>query len=162
MPAGRPRKPKGLKKLQGTYRKDRDPADAPEAPPGIPDLPDGWGDGPPWGDLAVEEYYRIGPVLLELGVLSRVDRAALLLYCDAYARWIYYRDQVTHRNDTQSTKGGFESQSAHSKMMNDASKDLEKRLKVFGLSPADRAKVVRTKSKTKAPGEELMSGPKLA
>ncbi|TVS18954.1 MAG: phage terminase small subunit P27 family [Gammaproteobacteria bacterium] len=133
-------KPTALKKLEGTYRADREAPNAPEVEPGLPDLPEGWEDAP-WSDHATKEYWHIGPQLVRLGLLSEVDRAAFLSYCDYWGRWMYYRGQVAKHGDKQTTAGGFESQSADVQMMNKAQEGVKKCLAMFGLSPADRTRV---------------------
>lgn len=139
----RPRKPRELKILEGTYRPDRDhDADSPGFEPGMPDLPDGWADAAPWGPEAVEEFHRLGPGLVKLGLLSPMFRAAFLMYCDAFGRWTYYRRRIGAEGAVQESKSGYEQQRPTVSMINRAASDLRQSLALFGLSPADRSKVV--------------------
>lgn len=43
---------------------------------------------------ARKEWRRITPELHHLGLISRIDRAALALYCQAYARWVWCEEQL--------------------------------------------------------------------
>jgi phage terminase small subunit len=80
---GRPRKPNALKKAQGTYRKDRDPAvGGVEAPVGLPPMPPGL---PP---AAKRRWNEIVPQLHGLGTLAVIDGGAVEAYCRAFARWL--------------------------------------------------------------------------
>jgi len=65
----RPRKPKQLKIVQGTYRKDRANPHEPKPQPRIPSCP--------WElcDTAKKEWRRLAPELHQLGLLTALDRA---------------------------------------------------------------------------------------
>ena len=80
MPAGRPRKPRQAKILQGTFRNDRNPGREPAPPPvvALPKPPPGlnrWARRL-WKDLVGE--------LVDQQLLSTVDLAALQLTCETY------------------------------------------------------------------------------
>ena len=141
-------KPKALKLLQGTHRADREATNAPEPEPGIPEIPDGWGDVR-WGGEAVAEFYRITPALKGLGLLTKVDRAAILAYCDAWGRWCHWRGKASEAQDDSTEK-----------RMNRAFDDLRQMLQRFGLSPADRTRVTSLagKQQDRNPFEEFKTG----
>ena len=46
---------------------------------------------------ARKEWKRIGPELERLGLVSRIDRAALALYCQEYAWWVW-QDEALQRD----------------------------------------------------------------
>jgi P27 family predicted phage terminase small subunit len=78
---GRKTKPTALKKLEGNPGKR--PLNFQEiTPEPIPPTCPGW-----LLPEAKREWRRLYPQLLELGLLSQIDRAALAGYCQAYARW---------------------------------------------------------------------------
>ena len=143
-------KPTVLKHIEGTYRKDREAKDAPRPEPGVPEIPEGWGEAVPWGSIAVAEYYAITPWLLETGLLSKGDRAALLAYCDSWGRWCHYRERVGREGEEVEIVKGV-SRKGDAVMgtvtnpavwhMNRALADAKKFLALFGLSPADRTRV---------------------
>jgi P27 family predicted phage terminase small subunit len=132
--------PTAIKDLRGTRRKDRELRNAPDPDPGIPELPDGWGEDCPWGGLAVEEYWAISPGLLKLGLLSGIDKAALLGYCDAFARWRYFRGKVQD-GATFVTDKGYEGIKPEMILLERAEKQMKGFLSLFGLSPSDRTRV---------------------
>lgn len=78
---GRPRKPKELKKAQGTYRKDRDPGpEAVEAPPGEPSCPK---------TLSADAravWKEVVPQLIEIGTLAKTDGGVVEAYCRTLAQ----------------------------------------------------------------------------
>ena len=75
-------KPTALKVLSGT-RKDRINRNEPKPPEGAPPRPK-------WLDpVAVQEWLRIVPELLELGVLTKIDGQALGLYCAAFSEMVH-------------------------------------------------------------------------
>lgn len=79
--AGRRPKPQARKDLAGNPGK-RKPKQK-EVAPSL-DL----GDAPEWLDsVAREEWLRVSPELVELGLLTKVDRTGLAAYCKAYSRW---------------------------------------------------------------------------
>jgi P27 family predicted phage terminase small subunit len=90
MPKGSGRRPlpTAVKRARGNPGK-RKPNDAEPSPaPGVPEMPAGL------PLAAAEEWKRIVPELETLGVLTRVDRAALAAYCHAYARWFEAEQEV--------------------------------------------------------------------
>jgi len=90
MPRGSGRRPKptALKKLQGNPGKRKLNNAEPKPELGIPEMPK---DLP---KAAAAEWRRIVPELAVLGVLTKVDRAALAAYCHAYARWFQAEREV--------------------------------------------------------------------
>ena len=79
---GNPRKPKSLHVLEGTFKKHRhDGRDEIELPPGVPEKPD-------WlNKFAAAEWDRLVPLLMDYGILSDVDGAALAVYCELYSEF---------------------------------------------------------------------------
>jgi P27 family predicted phage terminase small subunit len=74
-------KPDKLKALEGNPGKRKLNLDAPE-PEGIPTCPSGL------SQTAKNEWRRVARELHNLGLLTRIDRSALAVYCDAYEKWI--------------------------------------------------------------------------
>lgn len=141
-------KPTALKKIQGTYQPSREAPNAPDPEPGIPEIPEGWAEESNWGEEAVREYYRITPTLKDLGLITKVDRAAILQYCDSWGRWCLWRKMASM---------GVNGAEAN---MNRAFDDLRKSLTLFGLSPADRTRVTSLAgaAQTRNPFEEFKVG----
>jgi P27 family predicted phage terminase small subunit len=78
--AGRPRKPTNLKLVTGTQRKDRENPAEPQFKAVLPDPP-AW-----LPKDAKEEWKRLGPKLLEAGLISEESSATFSAYCLAWAR----------------------------------------------------------------------------
>jgi P27 family predicted phage terminase small subunit len=74
--------PTRLKVVRGTLRKDRANPREPAVTPEIPTCPD------ELSPAAKKEWERIAPELAGLGLLAGIDRSALALYAEAYARWL--------------------------------------------------------------------------
>lgn len=157
--------PAKVLKLRGTYRPDRDapnPVDPPR-PPKPPACPSWFARDVPWGALARKEYRRLSRELLELGLLAEVDRDALLAYCDAVARWQYWRAELAGRSWIQITESGYASPVPEVSFMNRALDDMRKWGALFGLSPSDRRNVsAAPKQETDAAADFLFGGRKRA
>src|SRR3954470_22329956 len=78
---GRPHMPTNLKVLRGTFRKDRVHSAEPQPEAAMPTCPSFL------SKEAKKEWRRLSGELYILGLLTRLDRAALAGYCAAYARW---------------------------------------------------------------------------
>ena len=76
---GPPRKPDALKRLEGTYRKDRTSKNPPKFPGSTPRPPK------ELNAAAKAEWKRLSPQLAELGMLTPADKALFGVYCQAFA-----------------------------------------------------------------------------
>ena len=93
MPRGSGRRPlpTAVKRARGNPGKRKLNDAEPQPLLGEPEMPE---------DLpaaAAEEWKRIVPELRTLGVLAKIDRAALAAYCHAYARWFEAEKHVVER-----------------------------------------------------------------
>lgn len=138
--AGRPRKPATIHHLNGNPGKR--PLSLPDFNPRV-ELPE-----PPEHLLpaARAEWERIGPLLVEYGLVSAVDQAALALYCQAYGRWQVAEEGlaavVEKRGSMISTSpNGYEMHHPLLNVINKAQDQVHSYLQQFGLSPAAREKV---------------------
>lgn len=80
--SGPPKKPTRLKVIQGTFRADRATVNEPKPEPGIPVVP------AHLSDEAKVEWGRVTQDLEALGLLTRIDRAALAAYCEWWSDWV--------------------------------------------------------------------------
>jgi P27 family predicted phage terminase small subunit len=77
-------KPSELKILEGTYRPDRAAKNEPK-----PKAPNEMPNPPTYFDaVARNEWIRIGPELMKLGLLTVADMAAFVTYCLSYSRLV--------------------------------------------------------------------------
>jgi P27 family predicted phage terminase small subunit len=112
---------------------------------------------------ARKEWRRITPELERYGLISKLDRAALALYCQAWARHVWAEEQlfravklaaakreaaeaagqVYEGGDgiTVPTPGGHMTYSPHWVISNKAMEQVHKYLASFGLDPASRSRV---------------------
>lgn len=136
-------KPTAVKVLHGTFRADRANPNEPKPEISAPDCP-AW-----LGPIAAEEWRRVVPELEKLGLLAKVDRAALAAYCDAWGVWqraaeIVEREGLTVDYETK-TGGLYVQQRAEVSIAERARKDCVVFAREFGLSPSSRTKVAGMK-----------------
>ncbi len=143
MTQGRKPKPTALKLVAGTDRADRRNVNEPKARPAMP--------APP-SFLSAEaqaEWVVVCEQLYQLGVLSRIDRAALGAYCQAFGRWeqaenalakMALRDNVTHGMMIKTTNGNAV-QNPLLGTANKAMADMMRYAAEFGMTPSSRARI---------------------
>lgn len=103
---------------------------------------------------ALKEWKRITVELLELGLITRLDRAALALYCQAWGQMVMLEQslnadiQVALENGKDiggamsfSTPKGYEMQRVKVQLINSLRTQVSQYLASFGLSPSSRGRV---------------------
>src|SRR5882757_7810709 len=90
---GPPPTPTNLKLLRGNPGKRKLSTNEPDPPPAIPTCPSHL------DKVAKREWRRISKELFEMGIISKLDRAALGAYCDAYGRWAESAKQIQQYGD---------------------------------------------------------------
>lgn len=112
---------------------------------------------------ARKEWRRITPELDRYGLISKLDRGALALYCQAWARWVWAELQLQRAvklaqdrmaeaeakgepyvggdGYTVPTPGGHMTYSPHWVIANKAMEQVNRYLADFGLSPSSRGRV---------------------
>lgn len=112
---------------------------------------------------ARREWRRITPELERYGLISKLDRSALSLYCQAWARWVWAEEQLARSMSlaaekaaeaaargeewkggdgmTVPTPNGHVTYSPHWVISNKAAQQVREFLAAFGLSPETRGKV---------------------
>lgn len=112
---------------------------------------------------ARKEWKRITPQLERYGLISQIDRAALSLYCQAWARWVWAEKQLQRATAaaarkqeeaeakgevytggdgyTVATPNGNMTYSPHWVIANKAMEQVNKYLASFGMDPASRGRV---------------------
>lgn len=103
---------------------------------------------PDWlSDEAVTEWDRIAPLLVELGLISELDLAALAGYCQAYATFAGAQRVLRmagSKGYVDFTPNGMRVMSVNFQIANRAEESMRKYLTDFGLSPAARARLRAT------------------
>lgn len=148
-PRGKKPQPTHLKLIKGSNlrRVNREEA---IVPPGIPDPPDHL------GEEARLEWDRICDDLYTAGILTKIDRAILALYCDAYGRWVtavrlvheMARKEAAILGDRQNSHGlimktikGNVIQNPMVGIANKAAVDCARFATDLGLTPSARSRV---------------------
>jgi P27 family predicted phage terminase small subunit len=104
---------------------------------------------------ARKEWKRITVELAELGLVSRLDRAALSIYCQTWGRLVLAENALEakrrHAEEqgldeaeevfTQRTPTGFLRESALIRIVGKLQQDCDRYLASFGMSPSSRARV---------------------
>lgn len=140
------KKPTKLKKLQGTFRKDRAIANEVEFTPlnTLPRAPRGL------NEVARHEWNMLIVELDNAGILNKTDLSQLEQYC--YYFGMYRKCQEELGDDLTSTitnKGGFSYEVVNPliKVMNDATAITNRIAAKFGFDPASRTRVAAPKKK---------------
>ena len=128
-------KPTRLKVLAGTLRGDRTNANEPEVRTAIPTCPR------ELSALAKREWKRVARDLAEMGLLSKIDRAALAAYCQAWATWIEAQAALRKHGVIVKSPNGYFMQSPYLAVANKAFEQMRLMLAEFGMSPSSRTRV---------------------
>lgn len=146
---GRKPKPTALKILDGT-RADRVNQGEPRVPTGTPDAPE------ILDPVARAEWDRIVALLAGSGVLSRVDGAALTLYCQTFSHWVEAEKSLQAKGLLIETPEGALRPSPYMGISQKAVETMHRLLVEFGLTPSSRSRIKSTAEPAKdALGEFL-------
>jgi P27 family predicted phage terminase small subunit len=127
--------PTKLKVVRGTLRKGRANAHEPALPVEIPRCP------AHLGLEAKREWRRTSRELAGFGLLTRIDRAALALYCEAWGRWVEAEEALRKYGVMIKAPSGFPMQSPYLAIANKAMEQIRALLTEFGMSPSSRTRV---------------------
>ena len=90
---------------------------------------------------AQAEWRRIVPQLLALGLLAKIDRAALSGYCQSWARWVEAEEEIAKTSEVVKSPSGYPIQNPWLSIANRALKQCGDFIREFGLSPSSRVRV---------------------
>jgi len=133
---GRKPIPSKIKALRG--HPDKRPHAAkgePAPPPGLPDCPN---------HLSLEakgEWARITDELAACGLLTRIDRAALAAYCQAWGRWVQAEQELKKTSLVVKTTAGNVIQNPYLSIANKAIEIMYRLLAEFGMTPSARSRI---------------------
>jgi P27 family predicted phage terminase small subunit len=132
---GRPPKPVELKVIEGNRGK-RKITEPPKAPPSRPQCPS-------WlSDYAKTEWRYIVPILDELGLLTKLDRPALAMLCDALGLFRRGVEELNQSKTLMVKSGNRVSKHPLIQVVRDARRDADAILGSFGMTPADRVRLL--------------------
>ena len=148
--------PSNMKVLKGTERPCRVNKNEPQ-------LPIERSIVPKWlSEQAKEAYLQLSDVLVGMQVLTKADRLALEMLCDAYATYRKATEFVQQNGLTYEmvTKSGDIMHRAYPQVAiaSDAYKLVRSLMTEFGLTPASRSKVSAQGEQQKDPLAEYMNG----
>lgn len=136
---GRPPKPTHLHVIDGTARPDRmerrkrEPQPKPAQRPTCPAHLD---------PVARNEWRRVVPELVAIGVIARIDTATLAAYCQSYSRWVAAELELQdHGGLTYVSETGVIRQHPAVRIATDAMTQMRIFAQEYGLTPASRARV---------------------
>jgi P27 family predicted phage terminase small subunit len=148
MKRGRKPKPSKIHELEGgskkTHRKPKKNEAQPESYQRVPSPP------AHLNRLAKNEWRRVAKYLHAVGLLTKVDRAALAAYCVAYATWVNAQKQIEAIGVLVKAQTGFPMQSPYLAISNKAMEQMLKFLTEFGMTPSSRTRVKPTEKKERA------------
>jgi P27 family predicted phage terminase small subunit len=125
-----------LKLLNGNPGRRRLNAGEPKPPSAVPSPP------AHLNAAARREWRRMAPLLASLGLLSRLDRAALAAYCATYARWAASEAAIAKSGTiVAAPKSGTPMVNPYLGVAERALDRMAKLLTEFGLTPSSRARI---------------------
>lgn len=130
--------PTKLKLMHGTLRRGRSNAHEPALDVEIPRCP------VHLSDEAKREWKRTSRELAACGLLTRIDRAALALYCESWGRWVEAEQALRTYGVMIKSPSGFPMQSPYLAIANKAMEQMRMLLVEFGMSPSSRTRVHAT------------------
>jgi P27 family predicted phage terminase small subunit len=142
---GRPRTPTAVKVIRGTFRKDRVNAAEPQPAAAIPLCP------PHLDDEAKKEWRRIAKELVTLGLLTKIDRAALAAYCQCWSRWVEAEIKLKAMGMVVKSPNGYPMLSPYLPIATKALEQMQKFASEFGIGPASRSRISSTAALPTAP-----------
>ena len=136
---GRKPKPTRVKELEGNPGKRRLNTDElrPPVPGAMPYAPKFV------NAEAKREWNRMVAILLELGLYTEVDHAALAMYCQAWGRWVVAERKLAETGQGEIITGvmGGKMQNPWRYEANKAFEQMRQMLPEFGLTPSSRSRL---------------------
>ncbi len=108
------------------------------------------------GEAARKEWQRAGRFLLQLGLVSDLDRAALAAYATVYGRWVEAEQALSTHGVLIKSPNGFPMQSPYLAVANRALEQMRSLLSEFGMSPASRTRVAGVQLDEDDPFEDYL------
>lgn len=135
---GPPPKPTKLKLLAGNPGKRPLNAHEPDPAVEVPEIP------AHLTAAARQEWQRVAGELEALGLLTRIDRASLAGYCQAWARWIEAEEQLAKFGLIVKAPSGYPMPSPFLAIANKALEQINRFSSEFGMTPASRTRIQTT------------------
>lgn len=134
-PRGPPPKPTALKLIAGNPGKRRLPTNEPKPPVAAPEPP------AHLSDEAQEEWKRLMPLLIELKLMSPLDRAAFAAYCQAWGRHVEAERQIERDGAVAEASNGCLMVHPWVTISKQAVDQMSRFMAEFGLTPSARGRM---------------------
>lgn len=128
-------KPTAWRRQEGNRGKRAWNHDEPIPPEGVPDCPTHL------NDAGREEWYRLVDALVDMRVVTMVDRAVLAAYCQAYGRWVEAEEKLKETPVLIRTPSGYVQQSPWLTISNRQMELMGRYMAELGLTPAARSRI---------------------
>jgi P27 family predicted phage terminase small subunit len=155
--AGRKPKPKAVKKLQGTYRPDRDKRKGKKAPE-----PASGAKPPTWLNADGRRFWRgLAPTLERNGLLTELSLPAFAILCDTWGRMMEAREVVKDEGYIYVSHGESGRQIKKNPavgILEQAQKDFKTLGVEFGLTPSALEKLTTSPPEEIDPDEKALFG----
>jgi P27 family predicted phage terminase small subunit len=132
---GRRPKPSAIKKAAGNPGKRKLNAREPRPVIGIPECP------PHLDAVARQEWDRVAPLLIRVGCITPLDRAALVCYCQAWSRLVDAEQNLIKFGKVVKTPRGYPVQNPYLSISNAAMSTIERFATEFGMTPSSRSRI---------------------
>lgn len=149
--SGPPRKPSAIRKLEGRESKPSEVRNEPRPTAGAP--------APP-GDLTPEaraEWARMVPELERMGLVARIDRAALVVYCEAWSAFDDARQSLAEHGPLIEGQKGNLVRNPAAQLMRDAADLMLKYGSRFGFTPSDRTRLEAPTGDSDGPDAQVLA-----
>lgn len=90
---------------------------------------------------ARREWNRISKDLHSAGLLSKIDKAALAIYCQAWGRWIEAEENIRKVGPIVKSPSGYPIQNPFLSVANRAMSQMQKIMVEFGMTPSSRSRI---------------------
>ena len=149
--------PTALKRLRGFPGKRGKAKDAPKHEPRPPapaelTIPSSW-----LPTEAQDEWRRIAPTLMTLGLLTLIDRATLEGYCMAYYRWRQAEEVLEKEGMVFRTPKGYVQQRPEVSIAQGYLAKMHSLAAEFGFTPASRTRVVSAEKPLEDPYQAYLA-----
>lgn len=103
-----------------------------------------------------KEWRRIVTCLIDAGLYTEVDRAALAMYCTAWSRWLAAERKIDEGEAVHITDKNYHHQSPWVSIANQRWSQLKAIMAEFGMTPSSRSRVTAVKPEEKDELQQLL------
>lgn len=158
--------PSNVRQLRGIKSRSKNLADGVQPLIEVPDAPRHL------SATAKKEWKRITPLLVEEGLIAKMDRSILALYCQAWGRMVELETALSRKIDLKVAEGmeyndavehcsydwtpkGYRQQAAIVSMIRSHGEQVAKYAGHFGMSPSQRARITPSSNQPSLPGMDV-------